>query len=102
MPRNPFKRSVSVPTEVAAAAPLAPGEKVLAGTRTTDGAWLLGTRQALYVVPAGATERATELTAQMLAYSGRAHLQPRRVDLSKLADRALRSDRTAHRRCAAR
>jgi hypothetical protein len=65
MPRNPFKRSVTVPADVVAAAPLAPGEKVLAGTRTTDGAWLLGTRQALYVVPAasaidGATDGATD------------------------------------------
>jgi hypothetical protein len=51
IPRNPFKRSVSVPAEVAAAATLAPGEKVLAGTRTTDGRWLLGTHLALHVVP---------------------------------------------------
>jgi hypothetical protein len=49
--RNPFKRSVDVPSEVAAALPLARGEKVLAGTRATDGTWLLGTRDALHVVP---------------------------------------------------
>ncbi|MFZ5849317.1 MAG: hypothetical protein ACOYX5_18255 [Actinomycetota bacterium] len=50
MIRNPFKRGVSVPDEVVAAAALRPGEKVLAGTRTTDGRWLLGTRDALQVV----------------------------------------------------
>jgi hypothetical protein len=50
-PRNPFKRSVAVPPDVVAQASLLPGEKVLAGTRTTDGTWLLGTHQALHVVP---------------------------------------------------
>ena len=50
--RNPFRRSVDVPVEVLAAASLAPGEKVLAGTRASDGTWLLGTRDALLVVPA--------------------------------------------------
>jgi hypothetical protein len=50
-PRNPFRRSVAVPSEVVAEASLAPGEKVLAGTRTTDGTWLLGTHEALHVVP---------------------------------------------------
>jgi hypothetical protein len=49
-PRNPFKRSVAVPTDIVGQAALAPGEKVLAGTRTTDGTWLLGTHQALHVV----------------------------------------------------
>lgn len=49
--RNPFKRSVDVPAEVVAAASLARGEKVLAGARATDGTWLLGTREALLVVP---------------------------------------------------
>lgn len=49
--RNPFKRSVDVPPEVVAAASLARGEKVLAGARATDGTWLLGTREALLVVP---------------------------------------------------
>jgi hypothetical protein len=52
--RNPFKRSVDVPAEVVAAASLARGEKVLAGARATDGSWLLGTREALLVVPAPA------------------------------------------------
>jgi len=50
--RNPFKRSVDVPAAVLAAASLAPGEKVLAATSTTDDRWLLGTRVALHVVPA--------------------------------------------------
>ena len=39
--RNPFKRSVDVPAAVLAAASLAPGEKVLAATSTTDDRWLL-------------------------------------------------------------
>jgi hypothetical protein len=50
--RNPFKRSVGVPADVLTAVSLGPGEKVLAGTRASDGAWLLGTRDALHVVPA--------------------------------------------------
>jgi hypothetical protein len=55
MIRNPFRRSVSVPSSVAAAASLDPGEKVLAGTRAGEDTWLLGTRSALHVVsPDGA------------------------------------------------
>jgi hypothetical protein len=53
--RNPFKRAVDVPAPVVAAAALDPGEKVLAGTRTADGAWLLGTRTAFHVVPPDAS-----------------------------------------------
>lgn len=49
--RNPFRRVTTVPAEVRAAAPLAVGEKVLAATPAGDGSWLLGTRDALYVVP---------------------------------------------------
>ena len=48
--RNPFRRAVSVPAEVRAQAGLGPGERVLAGTRSSDGSWLLGTRDALLVV----------------------------------------------------
>jgi hypothetical protein len=47
MARLPFRRGVTVPGEVLAAAPLEPGEKVLAGCRTVDGRWLLGTRDAV-------------------------------------------------------
>ena len=47
MARNPFRRSVHVPTAVVEAAPLEKGEKVLAGTAARDGSWLLGTRDAL-------------------------------------------------------
>ena len=50
--RNPFKRSVDVPAEVLAAAPLEAGEKVLAGAVSGEGTWLLGTRDALLLVPA--------------------------------------------------
>jgi len=50
--RNPFRRSVSVPGAVVTAAALEPGEKVLAGTPTVDGAWLLGTHAALHVLGA--------------------------------------------------
>jgi hypothetical protein len=61
-PRNPFKRSVDVPVDVVAQASLAPGEKVLAGTRTTDGTWLLGTHKALHVVlePGAEADREAE------------------------------------------
>jgi hypothetical protein len=58
--RNPFKRSVDVPAEVVAAASLARGEKVLAGARATDGTWLLGTREALLVVPSPVESSAVE------------------------------------------
>lgn len=58
--RNPFKRSVDVPAEVVAAASLARGEKVLAGARATDGTWLLGTREALLVVPSPVEPSAVE------------------------------------------
>jgi hypothetical protein len=51
--RNPFRRAVTVPPPVLEAAALAAGEKALAGTETEDGTWLVGTRRALHVVPAG-------------------------------------------------
>jgi hypothetical protein len=53
--RNPFKRSVHVPASVVATAPLDSGEKVLAGTPTRDGSWLLGTRDALVVTASDST-----------------------------------------------
>jgi hypothetical protein len=40
-----------VPAEVLSRAGLARGDRVLAHTTTTDGTWLLGTREALVVVP---------------------------------------------------
>jgi hypothetical protein len=48
--RNPLKRAVRVPPEVVAEAALRDGERVLAGTATSDDNWLLGTHEALYVV----------------------------------------------------
>ena len=54
--RNPFKRSVDVPAEVLAVAPLQPREKVLAGTVSREGSWLLGTRDALLLVPTSVGE----------------------------------------------
>jgi hypothetical protein len=50
MARNPFKRSVSVPSAVLARASLDKSEKVLAGIPARDGSWLLGTRDALLLV----------------------------------------------------
>ena len=47
MARIPFRRSVAVPADVLAAASLPRGDKVLAGCRTRDGRWLLGTRDGL-------------------------------------------------------
>lgn len=55
--RNPFKRAVTVSADVRARADLGRGEKVLAGTRSTDGSWLLGTRDALLVVTSDAQTR---------------------------------------------
>lgn len=51
--RNPFRRAVTVPPQVLAAARLGRGERVLAGTRADEDAWLLGTHQALHVVRGG-------------------------------------------------
>jgi len=48
-----LRRTVEVPAEVVEAASLRRGEKVLAGAASTDGSWLLGTRDALLVVRAG-------------------------------------------------
>jgi hypothetical protein len=50
--RNLFKRGTDIPARVLERARLRPGEKPLAGTAATDGTWLLGTRDALLVVPA--------------------------------------------------
>lgn len=50
MIRNPFRRAVRVPPQVVTSSGLRPGERVLAGTETTDGVWLLGTHEALHVV----------------------------------------------------
>ncbi len=51
--RNPLRRSVHPPVDVVRAAALPHGEHVLAATRTNDGAWLLGTRDAFLVVRDG-------------------------------------------------
>jgi hypothetical protein len=48
--RKLFERDLAVPAEVVERACLRRGEKVLAATRSRDGSWLLGTRQALVVV----------------------------------------------------
>jgi hypothetical protein len=54
--RAPFKRAAQVPADVLSLAGLARGDKVLAHTTTTDGTWLLGTRDALVVVGADARD----------------------------------------------
>jgi len=54
---NPFRRLSGIPAPVVGRARLGPGEKVLASATTGDGAWLLGSRAALYVVPPEPTER---------------------------------------------
>jgi hypothetical protein len=46
-----FKRSGEVPAEVRERAGLRSGEKALAGAAASDDSWLVGTRDALYVVP---------------------------------------------------
>ncbi len=50
--RNPFRRSSPVPPEVAERAGLRPGETVLAGARSGEDRWLIGTHTALHVVGA--------------------------------------------------
>ena len=55
--RNPLKRGVEVPGDVAARAGLGRGEKVLAGAETGDGTWLIGTRDALLITGPHETRR---------------------------------------------
>ena len=47
-----------------ARAELGRGEKVLAGARTGDGGWLLGTRDVLLVVPASGAQTVSETGAR--------------------------------------
>jgi hypothetical protein len=47
-----FDRAHRVPADVLARAALTRGERVLAGATADDGTWLLGTRDALVVLPA--------------------------------------------------
>lgn len=49
--RNVFRRAARAPAEVTARAALARGDSVLAGAEADDGSWLLGTRDALVLVP---------------------------------------------------
>ncbi|HEU5043640.1 MAG TPA: hypothetical protein VFT75_05875 [Nocardioidaceae bacterium] len=53
---NPFRRLSGIPAPVLKRAGLGPGEKVLASATSQDGAWLLGTRVALYLVPPESAE----------------------------------------------
>jgi hypothetical protein len=55
--RNIFRRGTPVPGEVAERAGLRRGDKVLAAAASTDGTWLLGTRDALLVVEPAETMR---------------------------------------------
>lgn len=48
--RNPFARGDAVPAEVVERAALPRSDKVLASAASTDGCWLLGTRDALVIV----------------------------------------------------
>lgn len=52
--RNPFRRAVEVPGDVLSRASVQRGQKVLAGTQAADGTWLLGTREALHILPPAA------------------------------------------------
>lgn len=49
--RNVFRRAARVPAEVVARAGLTRGDSVLAGAEAEDGTWLLGTRDALVLIP---------------------------------------------------
>lgn len=50
------RERLDVPRQVLATAPLARGEKLLAAARAGDESWLLGTRDAMYVVPGAGAE----------------------------------------------
>jgi hypothetical protein len=60
--RNPFRRLPGVPEDAVSSAALAPGERVLAATSATDGTWLLGTRDALHIVPGPGGDSARGVT----------------------------------------
>ena len=49
--RAPFPRAAKVPADVLGRAGLPRGARVLAHTQAADGSWLLGTRDALVLVP---------------------------------------------------
>ena len=49
--RNVFRRAAKVPAEVVARAGLTRGDSVLAAAEAEDGTWLLGTRDALVLIP---------------------------------------------------
>lgn len=55
--RNRFRSSPGAPVEVVRRALLQPDEKVLAACEAREATWLLGTRDALHVVPATGPER---------------------------------------------
>jgi hypothetical protein len=59
--RNIFRRATKVPAEVTSRAGLARGDSVLAGAEADDGTWLLGTRDALVLVPGRSSERDEEV-----------------------------------------
>lgn len=82
MPVNPFKRSVRVPSAVLDAAVLEKGEKVLAGTPARDGSWLLGTRDALVIVPPPAPDEAARAVQTRIPWQ-----QVERADWSREDER---------------
>ena len=59
--RAPFPRAAKVPADVLARAGLPRGDKVLAHTQAADGSWLLGTRDALVLVPGDAAAASVRL-----------------------------------------
>ena len=73
MPRNPFRRSVPVPSDVLSAAQVRGEGKILAAAIARDGTWLLGTGRALHLVEPGRVVEPVETTP-----SG-AHTLSRRV-----------------------
>ena len=97
--RNPFKRSVDVPAHVISQAPLGRGERVLAGTQAGDERWLLGTREALYVVaaadPAADVERSRSVGADADVESVETRIpweQVERVDWNRDEERLVISE----------
>lgn len=58
----PFDRGPRVPAEVVRRAALPRGERLLARAATADGTWLLGTRDALVIVPAEPAGEPTAVT----------------------------------------
>jgi hypothetical protein len=83
-----FGRGAGLPAAVVGRAGLAPRERVLAWARSREGSWLLGTREALYIVadPAVASEAAASRVAWQRIDSAEWHREEERLRVTEVGD----------------